>query len=134
MVLTLLRHLTNNRGQSLVEFALILPVFVLLLGGIIDFGRVYNEMLTMTAAAREGARAATVGNSDSVAKSSALNYLSPSDQATASVVITPTAPRTSGTSVTVTVSNQVTIMTPVISAFFPKNPITVTGTSVMRVE
>ena len=48
------------RGQSLVEFALVLmPLFVILLG-IIQFGFIFNSYVTITNAAREGARTGTV--------------------------------------------------------------------------
>jgi Flp pilus assembly protein TadG len=43
-------------GQSLVEFALVLPVLLLILLGIIQFGAVFNSLITLNAAAREGAR------------------------------------------------------------------------------
>lgn len=45
-----------QRGQSLVELALLVPVLILILIGIIDFGRVFNAYITITNAAREGAR------------------------------------------------------------------------------
>ena len=47
----------RDSGASAVEFALILPVLLLLLLGIIDFGRLTYERLTVTQAAFEGARA-----------------------------------------------------------------------------
>ncbi|HEX5039095.1 MAG TPA: TadE family protein [Candidatus Limnocylindria bacterium] len=50
----------ESRGQSLVEFALILPVFVLLIVGILDFGRAVFAFNTLNNAAREGARVAIV--------------------------------------------------------------------------
>lgn len=46
----------GQRGQSLVEFALILPVFILLLAGMIDFGMGLYSYMTIQNAAREGAR------------------------------------------------------------------------------
>jgi Flp pilus assembly protein TadG len=45
----------------MVEFALIVPMLVVLLVGIIEFGAAYNTQLTLQAAAREGARAAALG-------------------------------------------------------------------------
>jgi len=49
-----------DRGQSLVEFALVLmPLFIILLG-IIQFGFVFNSYVTITNAAREGARTGTI--------------------------------------------------------------------------
>ncbi len=45
-----------SQGQSLVEFALVLPVFILLLAGMIDFGLGLYSYMTLQSAAREGAR------------------------------------------------------------------------------
>jgi Flp pilus assembly protein TadG len=46
-----------------VEFALVLPVLILLIFGIIDFGRMLNAKITINEAAREGARAAALAGS-----------------------------------------------------------------------
>jgi Flp pilus assembly protein TadG len=54
------RVATASRGQSLVEFALVLPLLMLILLGIIQFGLIFNTQVTITNAAREGARAATI--------------------------------------------------------------------------
>ncbi|HEX2193415.1 MAG TPA: TadE family protein [Candidatus Limnocylindria bacterium] len=50
----------GHRGQSLVEFAIILPVFLLIVVGILDFGRVVWATSAVTNAAREAARYAIV--------------------------------------------------------------------------
>lgn len=47
----------SDRGSSAVEFAFILPVLLLFLFGIIDFGRLQFARIQVTAAAFEGARA-----------------------------------------------------------------------------
>ena len=49
------------RGATAVEFALVLPIFVLLLMGIIDFGRYYFVQHTVQYATREGTRLGLVG-------------------------------------------------------------------------
>lgn len=54
----------GERGAAAVEFALVLPILVLLLFGIVEFGRGYNAKVTLTHAAREGARALAVGAAD----------------------------------------------------------------------
>jgi Flp pilus assembly protein TadG len=51
---------TNERGQALVEFALVLPILVLLLFSVIQLGMVYKNYLALTDAVRAGARKATV--------------------------------------------------------------------------
>ena len=48
----------RGRGQSLVEFTLVLPVLTLVLSGILDFGFLLYSRMTVINAAREGARAA----------------------------------------------------------------------------
>jgi Flp pilus assembly protein TadG len=56
----------RRRGAAVVEFALVLPILVVLLGGIIDFGRAYLELQTMVNAAGEGARMAIVSSDPNV--------------------------------------------------------------------
>ena len=46
----------GERGQGLVEFALVVPVFMLLLLGMLEFGNAFNHQLTLGYATREGAR------------------------------------------------------------------------------
>lgn len=52
----------GERGAVAVEFALILPVFLLLLLGIMEFGRAYNAQLSLTHAARESVRTLAISN------------------------------------------------------------------------
>jgi hypothetical protein len=55
------RAARNRRsGQSLVEFAVVLPVFLLVLAGILDFGLGLYSQMTVINAAREGARVGVV--------------------------------------------------------------------------
>lgn len=51
---------TRRRGQALVEFALVIPLFLLLLVAIFDLGRAVFAWNTLSNAAREGARIAIV--------------------------------------------------------------------------
>ncbi len=51
-----------RKGQALVEFALVLPLLMLLILGIVEFGRAWNAKQILTDAAREGARLSVVGN------------------------------------------------------------------------
>jgi len=50
---------TRERGAELVEFALVFPLFLLLMVGIIEFGRAYNIYENVIHATREGVRAAS---------------------------------------------------------------------------
>ena len=50
----------DDRGAALVEFAIVLPVLIVLIMGIVEFGWIYNGFITITGAAREGARVAAI--------------------------------------------------------------------------
>ena len=52
------RH--RERGSAAVEMALVLPLFILLIGGIVDVGRAFMVTAALSNAAREGTRYATV--------------------------------------------------------------------------
>ena len=52
----------RDQGQALVEFALVVPIFLLLLLGIVEFARAWNVYEVLTDAGREGARRAVVDN------------------------------------------------------------------------
>lgn len=54
----------SSKGQSLVEFALILPILVLVIVGVFDLGRAFFALITINNAAREGARYATLHRGD----------------------------------------------------------------------
>ncbi|HST25974.1 MAG TPA: TadE/TadG family type IV pilus assembly protein [Gaiellaceae bacterium] len=54
------RRLRSQRGQSMAEFAIVAPVLLLVLMGIMQLGVVYNNWVTLTDAARAGARKAAV--------------------------------------------------------------------------
>src|SRR5512135_1275180 len=45
----------NGRGQSVIEFALVLPFLILLLAGVVDFANAFRIYIALTNAAREGA-------------------------------------------------------------------------------
>ncbi len=62
----------DDRGVVMVELALILPILVMLLIGIIDFGRAFNAQVSIQGAAREGARALALGQT-SAAVTAAVN-------------------------------------------------------------
>ena len=53
-----------RRGQALAEFALTLPILLLLVFGIIEFARLFQTWVVLQSAARAGARAASIGMID----------------------------------------------------------------------
>jgi Flp pilus assembly protein TadG len=68
---------TRSRGQGLVEFALVVPLFLVLLFGMIEFGRAWMTKNILTGAAREAVRIyAVIPYDNVVAESRAVNILS----------------------------------------------------------
>ncbi|HEX4755411.1 MAG TPA: TadE/TadG family type IV pilus assembly protein [Candidatus Dormibacteraeota bacterium] len=53
------RHRTRGRGQAMLEFALIMPFFLVLAVGAVDFGNYYELRVTAVNALRDGARYGT---------------------------------------------------------------------------
>jgi Flp pilus assembly protein TadG len=54
------RLIRDERGQTMAEFAIVLPILVVCLFGIVQFGILFNNYLTLTDAVRAGAREAAV--------------------------------------------------------------------------
>jgi Flp pilus assembly protein TadG len=78
----------SQKGQSLVEFALVLPVFVVILFGIMEFGRLWEVSNILTSAAREGARVAAVSEPNiEKAKAAAQTVLSAGSITTATITV-----------------------------------------------
>lgn len=65
------RRRAVESGAVAVEFALLLPVLMLLIFGLIDFGRALNAQITLSQAARDGARLAAMGRPDAAARTQA---------------------------------------------------------------
>jgi hypothetical protein len=54
------RKFADDRGAALAELALVLPILLVLLLGMLDFGKAFNEWIDETHLANEGARLAAV--------------------------------------------------------------------------
>jgi Flp pilus assembly protein TadG len=79
-----LRRHQGERGQALVEFALVLPILATLILGIVQFGVVFHDYLALTDAVRAGARTGAVthdGSRTTGAVLSSASELKPSDLA-----------------------------------------------------
>ena len=124
----------KEQGQALVEFALILPILLLLLFGIVEFGRIYSASLIVKQGAREGARVASLGMTDTEIVTKVQGSALALDIAKLTVYITPAlADRKRGQDVQVVVGYSVTVVAPFISAITGPT-VNVNGASVMRME
>ncbi|WHH60540.1 TadE family protein [Petroclostridium sp. X23] len=132
--MTLLKVLRDQRGQSIVEAAMVLPILLLILFSVFEFGRIFNAYMIITNAAREGARCAVVGTSD-IDVINVINInTSTLDASKRQISVSPTSSsRTRGVQVAVQIDYKVEIITPLISSMIP-NPFPLRAKTVMRME
>jgi Flp pilus assembly protein TadG len=115
--------------------AIVLPVMLLLLSGIIDFGRALQQQLQLTEAVREAARAGAV-NGNAVTMQSKVTTLLGSGASLTFNTVTPCNTATPGVDATITVTRAFAPITPLVAMmkYFGTNPtytITITATGVM---
>jgi Flp pilus assembly protein TadG len=118
--------LKDQTGAAAVEFAIIASLLFVLVFGIIEFGRLFNELEIMNSAAREGARAAAVRGTFSDVEAATENAAAPhalSEAPTADRVCDDT---TSGQPVTVSWDQQFEIITGLLPNF--NQTLTIQGT------
>jgi Flp pilus assembly protein TadG len=130
------RRWRNDHGASAVEFALVLPVLVLLLFGIAQFGITFSQWLAIEHAAREGARWGSLGY-DSVAVTSKVLAAAPGlNAADVAISVTPADPaENQGDPVTVTVAYPTPVLPLMESVFGNPGPtFTLTARAVQLIE
>ncbi|KDR93774.1 TadE-like protein [Peptoclostridium litorale DSM 5388] len=105
----------NRKGQTLIELALVLPILLMLVFGIIEFGRVFNAYVLVSNASREGARQASVGKADSDVRTKVKDVASSLGLEEGDININPgKGSRDYGDQVTVTVNYELPIIAPLI--------------------
>lgn len=121
------RNRPGERGAAAVEFALILPVLILLVMGLIEFSRVFNVQISLSNAAREGARTMAIHNDAPLARTAAIAAAPSVNPAIGGgqIAVTPGDCDAGGT-VEVTINYDVALMTGFFGATIP-----LTGTGVM---
>jgi len=103
-----IREIRSERGQAIVEFAFVVPLLIVLVLGITQVAITYNHYLTVTDAARVGARDAAVGRFSDVTPADIQQSViaAAADLDPTQLQVTATNPNwnQSGSDVTVTVS------------------------------
>ncbi len=80
----------DHEGAAAVELALVLPLLILLVGGIIDFGFAFNSQISLTHAAREGVRVeAVTGDTDGAEATAEAAFQAPAASAPGAQVTQP---------------------------------------------
>jgi len=127
---------TSTSGQSLVEFALVLPVLLLIVLGSLDLGRVFYYEISIANAAREGVRVASnYTKTDSDIRAAARNEVSSQFSLPDSdIAISPSPTRSPGQPVTVTVSHDFSAVTPMLDRIMEGQPIRLARSAVAVVQ
>lgn len=95
----------RRKGAAAVEFAVVAPVFVLMLLGMMEYGRMLMVQQSLTAAAREGARLAVVDETtEAEVKTLVKSFLASSGVTDPTVSVTSTGTAVHGQPITVSVS------------------------------
>ena len=148
MLLRLPARVRSQAGAELVEFALVLPMLLLILGGIVDFGLLLQRQQVITNAAREGARLAVLpGYTTADVQARVTQFVreglsNPTAAPTtvvSTVTVTPgTGPAFQAAHVQVTLSDRFLLLGPAVSLVGGGGgsfgTINLTATTTMRVE
>ena len=114
-------HRDHERGAAAVEFALVIPVLLLLVFGMLEFSRAYNVQISLTNAAREGARVMAIHDDPALAKNAAIAAAAPSVSVTnAQVTVSPSSCSANpGATVKATITYPLSLMTGLFGASIP---------------
>jgi len=120
-----------RRGQSLVEVALVLPIIIMIMLGLLDFGRAFYTLVALHDAADEGASYASIRPNDFAGiqqrAAEASTRLIPINQADVSVIHPPAL--AVGEPITVTIDFFFDIYTPFVQALLPDGELILHGSA-----
>lgn len=120
------KKLKYEKGATAIEFALILPVFIIIIFAVFQFGIVFNNWIALTYAAREGARMAAVDEYDEAV----VRQRVPSAKIESITVDWPSDPEI-GDPVTVNVTGNVLNFT---VPFLSSKAVSLTSSATLRIE
>jgi Flp pilus assembly protein TadG len=115
----------------MVETAMVLPILLVLVFGMLDFGRVFNAWITVTNSAREGARVAATRQDTTAIETRVAAAMSHIDDYT---LETDNVGGASGSPVAVSIETTVDIITPLIGNIIGGGSVTISETTTMRLE
>jgi Flp pilus assembly protein TadG len=129
------KQISDEKGASAVEFALVLPILILLIFGIIQFGFIFNDYISITHAAREGVRWASLREPESVVKEKTIDAAPSITLMEDDIEVSNPAPSADdqGQPVTVSVSYSVPIDVPIMQSLLGESFI-LASSATQRIE
>ena len=124
------RIIKSEKGASAVEFALILPILIILVFGIVEFGIAFNNYITITHAAREGARIAAVDLNNPDLKNIIIERAFPVQITETDIVISTPEGTNIGDPVEVEITYNISITIPLVGSW----DIPLKNKAIMRLE
>lgn len=126
--------ITKENGQAIVETALLIPILLLLLVGIFDFGRVLYTQVHLQMATQETVRLGGLGKEDTEIIKFAKDYVNVQDPSQLVVSVSPLqSARSSGDYVSVKLTYPMTFITPFLDSVLT-SPFEISASSTIRVE
>lgn len=121
----------TQRGQSIVELALLFPLLMMLLMGLLDLGRAYYIMVALRDAAEEGASYAAIQPTDEAEiKARAADASGDLIATTADDVVITTSSLLPGEPITVTINYQYDFYMPLAQPFLPEDGLVLRGRAI----
>lgn len=121
----------RERGAAAVEFALVVPLLILLVVGIAEFGRAYNAQTTLSGAAREGVRVMALKNDRAAARTAVRDAATPLVVTNSQIIVTPDSCAANGSAPDSTATVRITYPLTFVGGMFGAS-VTLTGKAVMR--
>ncbi|GAA1829909.1 TadE/TadG family type IV pilus assembly protein [Microlunatus capsulatus] len=122
----------SERGAAAVEFALVLPLLVLLFAGVAEMGRIYYLQATLSGAAREGARVMALRNDAGASRAAVRSAAGSVAVGDAQIAVSPgTGGCRSTAAAPVQATVTITFPTPLVSSLFGAS-VTVRGVGAMQ--
>jgi Flp pilus assembly protein TadG len=129
-----MQMMKDDKGQSMVEFALVIPLLLIILIGIIEFGFLFSSYLTLTNASREAVRVVSLGGTSTEAEARAKSVSGLLDKTKLNISVLPD--NTSfdrGDSVEVMIKYEYHFLTPFMEVILG-NDFELEANATMRVE
>jgi Flp pilus assembly protein TadG len=124
----------RKKGQALIEIALVLPILLVIICGIADFGRIFYSEIHLNMISQDAVRMAGLGSTDQAIVQFVNNNVLLGDKDTLQVTVIPNdLTRKSGDFVTVKITYKVKYITPLMNKILP-SPFAINTQSTIRVE